>query len=899
MSISLPSSLTSQLSELDSNDSRFNYKGFSKKSLKRKALRKEERKLKKQKMNLFQTGKSKLTVLPSENIKKTAKLEKSNIHLESDSEKRDRIAEPNKKKKKREISNNEKLETLKKQNPHFHELLTGESKFYNSANTSKEKFEQDDKLIKMYAKKLKLKKVGKIPSNFADDGLDFLFEDLTLPGNLNSSSEYQEGDKERSDLDETEFGDQSIAEDSDDFEGSQVGEEEKMSLSDSLNFLENLDEEEGNSVDNDAVFSSGEYSNSAEEDENFSDNYNADTSVEDEKRSTDVNIALSENTNSHFLGKNEQNRAKLIDSQNKYVPPHLRLKSASLSNTTDTNIKLKKQLIGLSNKLSDMNIGNIVDEVEVILRNNTRNEVTTEIINNILNQISDPSLNLLDSFHCLHAAFVSSLTILIGNEFAATFIQKLIETFETERNFYLNTQNVLNKNEVGGDSNAANDLSLKIEHSKKKSSNLVTLFTFCYNFNLINSSLLIDLIKLFLESGLNELDIENLLRMLKICGSKLRNDDPTAVKEIVVLLQKTVKEVQELSPRAKYMVETITNLKNNKKQKQKADGLANILQTEKLLKFLQKRGLKEPLRVTLKDIRDVPEKGKWWVVGAAWVGREENFVKEMENSKNVGDLEMLARAHGMNTDVRRSIFIVLMSSEDCVDAFNRLSRVNLNATQQREIVKVLLHCCAQEKVYNPYYTLVLQKFLLKSHSFKITFRFTLWDQLKLLKEKEDINVSLINNLSRLTFYLIFNESVDFTVLKVLDFTDLNDQQILFLRILFGLLLFNKNELKFRATFKKIVKSNELQQKNIQKNSKKRKKVEGSLDNVEDMDNNNFLDGLGFFFNKYVKNEIFRKKIKRVDGEEVVNVGGFFSIFFANFTLESIKLRIEYLKTIFG
>ena len=63
--------------------------------------------------------------------------------------------------------------------------------------------------------------------------------------------------------------------------------------------------------------------------------------------------------------------------------------------------------------------------------------------------------------------------------------------------------------------------------------------------------------------------------------------------------------------------------------------------------------------------------------------------KESAESK----LLKLARKQGMNTDIRRSIFVVLMSSDDYVDACERLGQLNLTEVQQREIVRVLLHCC--------------------------------------------------------------------------------------------------------------------------------------------------------------------------------------------------------------
>ena len=87
----------------------------------------------------------------------------------------------------------------------------------------------------------------------------------------------------------------------------------------------------------------------------------------------------------------------------------------------------------------------------------------------------------------------------------------------------------------------------------------------------------------------------------------------------------------------------------------------------------------EPLRVTLEDLHSAETKGKWWLVGAAWGGDPlvdrhqdssvaEAGAKKTESAENV--LLKLAKKQGMNTDIRRSIFVVLMSSE--VSAFKTL-----------------------------------------------------------------------------------------------------------------------------------------------------------------------------------------------------------------------------------
>lgn len=77
----------------------------------------------------------------------------------------------------------------------------------------------------------------------------------------------------------------------------------------------------------------------------------------------------------------------------------------------------------------------------------------------------------------------------------------------------------------------------------------------------------------------------------------------------------------------------------------------------------------EPLRVSLEDLRTAGEKGKWWLVGAAWAGdplvehRQETSKRDgVDNSAN-SSLLKLARKQGMNTDIRRSIFVILMSSD--------------------------------------------------------------------------------------------------------------------------------------------------------------------------------------------------------------------------------------------
>lgn len=89
----------------------------------------------------------------------------------------------------------------------------------------------------------------------------------------------------------------------------------------------------------------------------------------------------------------------------------------------------------------------------------------------------------------------------------------------------------------------------------------------------------------------------------------------------------------------------------------------------------------EPLRVSLQDLHSADTKGKWWLVGAAWGG--DPLVDRRETGPTVVQVDSdntllkLARKQGMNTDIRRSIFVVLMSSDASQPVFPYPSLLHL------------------------------------------------------------------------------------------------------------------------------------------------------------------------------------------------------------------------------
>ncbi|KAF8554475.1 ARM repeat-containing protein [Imleria badia] len=485
----------------------------------------------------------------------------------------------------------------------------------------------------------------------------------------------------------------------------------------------------------------------------------------------------------------------------RYIPPGLR-KQSSTSEGEDT-VKLTRQLKGLINRMSEQNMSTVLDSIEQVYRNHRRHDVTSALTTLMINGISSHAM-LLDSFIVLHAAFISSLHRLIGVEFAAFVVQNAVSAYERHLRDY--------ESDVP-------DVTAQSEERGKECSNLIVLLSELYNFQVISCILLYDIIKDLLGKTLSEFRVELLLKILRSSGQQLRQDDPSALKDIVTLAQSSIaNQGDDLSSRTKFMIETLTNLKNNKNKKSgtQHQGGDAVERMKKFLSGLSKKRhiqAREALRVSLDDLRAAETKGKWWLVGAAWGGdplvdqqrapSTKQHEAEAEDISNTA-LVKLARKQGMNTDIRRSTFVVLMSSDDYLDACERLAQLNLSEVQQREIVRVILHCCGNEKSYNPYYALVCQQLCQSSHAYKITLQFCLWDFLRDLGEtnvggaeiiknlKDDdgrfelktISSSRIKNVAKAYGWWIAKDCCSITILKPVDFTLLKPQTRTFLRELF-------------------------------------------------------------------------------------------------------------------
>ena len=339
----------------------------------------------------------------------------------------------------------------------------------------------------------------------------------------------------------------------------------------------------------------------------------------------------------------------------KYIPPSMRKPAASDEEALQ---RLQRQTKGLLNRLSEANLLSILQSFEEMYTKNARQHVTGTLVELLVGLICDPAI-LSDTFLILHAGLAEATYKVVGTDFGAQLLEKVAESIDRFRT---------SKHEDG-----------------KQALNLLAFLCDLYNFQLVGSAMLFDYIRLLLEE-LTETSTELLLRIVRTSGQQLRQADPSALKDIVLLMQRSVagKGEDRLSVRTKFMMETINDLKNNRMKTGAAGTTLAAEHTTHMKKIIgtlsSTRSLKatEPLRISLADIRDTEKKGKWWLVGASYhdpsklasntkgaasgvseaahAAADAAYESDTPGSVN---LSRLAREQGMFTDGRRHSLIYI------------------------------------------------------------------------------------------------------------------------------------------------------------------------------------------------------------------------------------------------
>jgi nucleolar MIF4G domain-containing protein 1 len=307
----------------------------------------------------------------------------------------------------------------------------------------KDKLDEDAAEIAALEKKLGLKKGKKLPKSFEEDGL------LDLLGDLDDGSA-DESRKRKREADEW--------------------------LRNKRRKAQGLAGEDGSEEDDSELGSDEELEDFDDDEDDFGD---LDDDEEEDEAEEKPAAKKRENPYVAPVAPSAENKPS------KYIPPSLRGTSSSES---ESLTRLRRQAQGHLNKLSEANLISILGEFEKLYREYPRQNVTSTLLALLFGLVCEGSA-LQDTFIILHAGFIAALYKVIGPDFGAELVQKLVETFD-----------------------AAGDERGKFQG--KEMINLISLLSQLYNFHVVGSTLVFDYIRLFLQE-INEESTELLLKIIR------------------------------------------------------------------------------------------------------------------------------------------------------------------------------------------------------------------------------------------------------------------------------------------------------------------------------------------------------------------------------------------------
>ncbi len=91
-------------------------------------------------------------------------------------------------------------------------------------------------------------------------------------------------------------------------------------------------------------------------------------------------------------------------------------------------------------------------------------------------------------------------------------------------------------------------------------------------------------------------------------------------------------------------------------------------------------------------------------------GEEEDDSSDEEEDEETKAMEIKDQSNTDLVNLRRTIYLTIMSSADPEEAVHKLMKINLPAGQEPEMPSMIVECCSQEKTYTKFFGLIGERF---------------------------------------------------------------------------------------------------------------------------------------------------------------------------------------------
>ena len=459
--------------------------------------------------------------------------------------------------------------------------------------------------------------------------------------------------------------------------------------------------------------------------------------------------------------------------------------------------KFQREINSLLNKIAESNVSLLVPDmfkkIEEFNNNIKDNFILFELITKIsLKLLLNQEITNLPITSCI-CSFISLCHFKFGNNFIYFYLKNLFEEIK-----YL-------KNE---------------EIPKYKIKNFIFEIIHFYIFQNITSKLVYSLIK-YLIDNFNENNSEFLLLLLSYTGIEIRKEDPENLKIIISEVNKKYNNMKinnslDLS-KLQFAVEMIEDIKQNKYLKfnlsEKFSFFKNFVNNNSNTSLKKGEKIECDIETISKiDLNTISNSNNNEISENSNINniKIDNYIPndDILDDKTNKILELKMKKMNISTNLKKMIFTSIVTASDVNDAFERLMRLSLKKEQKREIIKIILQLCSEEKCYNPFYELLLNDLMSVDKNNKYTYHYCIWDYMKIFENYSQSELKKIHNLSKLTGNLLIREKIGLPVLLHFKFEESDDKVKIFVLFVLDFYFEKSDQSKTKLLFAKLVKNDE-------------------------------------------------------------------------------------------
>ncbi|KAL2048521.1 hypothetical protein N7G274_000433 [Stereocaulon virgatum] len=241
------------------------------------------------------------------------------------------------------------------------------------------------------------------------------------------------------------------------------------------------------------------------------------------------------------------------------------------------------------------------------------------------------------------------------------------------------------------------------------------------NQQVVHETLVAQILLLLLHRPTDD-SVEIAVSLTRECGQHLTDMNP-AIANAIFDQFRVILNDGDIETRTQYMIEVLFQVRKDKfKDNPAIKDELDLVEEEDMI--THRTGLDDridtgnSLNVFKVDPQYDENEAKYKQLKAEILGEAEGSDEEYDSGSESEDEEAkeekaLEIKDATNTDLinlRRTIYLTVMSSSQAEEACHKLMKLNLPAGQEGELISMIVECCSQEKTFSKFYGLIGERF---------------------------------------------------------------------------------------------------------------------------------------------------------------------------------------------